>query len=132
MFSRSLADLLLLKCCLAILSMIFCILRAAERYLFAIYCKLEKYFISMQSIDFKYKERIRADNAHFYKTPYVRTYREFVGKRIYPLLSAQAIDLKYYLYFLSATTSVGRSGYACFSFLSSIYSQRQSEKKFFT
>lgn len=96
MFSRSFADLLLLKCGLAILRMIFCILRAAEYYLYAIYCKLAKYFISMQSIDFKYKERIRADNVHFYETPYVRAYREFVKKRFYPLLSAQAIDFKYY------------------------------------
>ena len=131
MFNRSLADLLLLKCCLAILRMIFCILRAAEHYLFAIYCKLAKYLISMQGIDFKYKERIRADNVHFYKTPYVRTYREFTEKRFYPLLSAQVIDLKYYFIFFS-NSFCWRSEYACFSFLSSIYSPRQSEKKFFT
>lgn len=101
MFSRSPADLLLLKCCLAILRMIFCILRTDEHYLFAIYCKLEKYFISVQGIDFKYKERIRADNVHFYKTPYVRAYREFVKKRFYPLLSAQIFDFKYYFVFMS-------------------------------
>lgn len=82
MFSRSPADLPILKCCLAILRMIFCILRAAKHYLFAVYCKLEKYFIYVQSIDFKNKERIRADNVHFYKTPYVRAYREFCEKTV--------------------------------------------------